>query len=130
MNEDVDVVNYDENYLYKIKKNYNNINKIDNCKIEENKLYKNKNIKEKVFFEIQRINKMKLNESQMKKLDQIIRFYEMIIINKIDDYSDILAAIFKLELELDLKIGLFEEFKIFASNEIEKLNEEKNKTYK
>ena len=107
----------------KLKNQYLIIKNIDNYEDVEKKLYKNKSRIEIVKFEISRIIKnMNGNEKVSEQIANIERLLQMYKGNLSDDlYKRIINLIIKIELILDMKIGLFSELCIIFENELDRI---------
>ena len=107
----------------KLKNQYLVIKNINNYEDVEKKLYKNKSRIEIVKFEISRIIKnMNGNEKVSEQIANIERLLQMYKGNMSDDlYKRIINLIIKIELILDMKIGLFSELCIIFENELDRI---------
>ena len=107
----------------KLKNQYLIIKNINNYEDVEKNLYKNKSRIEIVRFEISRIIKnMNGNEKVSEQIANIERLLQMYKGNLSDDlYKRIINLIIKIELILDMKIGLFSELCIIFENELDRI---------
>jgi len=107
----------------RLKNQYLTINGIDDYINIEKKIYKNKGRVEIVKFEISRIIKnMNGNEKVSEQIANIERLLQMYKGNLSDDlYKRIINLIIKIELLLDMKIGLFSELCIIFENEMNRI---------
>ena len=107
----------------KLKNQYLIIKNINNYEDVEKGLYKNKSRIEIVRFEISRIIKnMNGNEKVSEQIANIERLLQMYKGNLSDDlYKRIINLIIKIELILDMRIGLFSELCIIFENELDRI---------
>lgn len=114
--------------LIKLRKIYMENLKLEDISEVERKLYKNKTNEEKLVFEITRIKMNVFNSNGNKKQDEMISrllcYLEKIIKLKNNTdakiYENLFNSIIKIELQLDMKIGLLEEFNLYFENEIKR----------
>lgn len=107
----------------KLKNQYLIIKNIYDYEDIEKKLYKNKSRIEIVKFEISRIIKnMDGNEKVSEQIANIEKLLQMYNGNLSDDlYKRIINLIIKIELLLDMKIGLFSELCVIFENEMNRI---------
>jgi len=107
----------------RLKNQYLIIKNIDNYEDVEKRLYKNKSRIEIVKFEISRIIKnMDGNEKVSEQIANVERLLQMYRGNLSDDlYKRVINLIIKVELLLDMKIGLFSELCIIFENEMSRI---------
>ena len=108
-NEDLSI--YKNKFLFvKLREEYLKIIKIDNYNNFQDKLYVNKNRKEIIEFELFRIKSNNLIVDYVKEniidIEKLLKMYDEI---PDDVYEKIINLIIKLELSLDMYIGLFRE---------------------
>ena len=112
----------EKKYLVKLKKIYFKVNNIEDIREYENRLYNNKSKKEKIDFEIERIN-LKIKTSDGQVVDALInKVLENMKNSKFSDdiCDEIINSIIRIEVDLGLEIGLFEEFEIYFQDEVNK----------
>ena len=110
INNDLSV--YKNKFLFvKLREEYLKIIKIDNYDTFQDKLYGNKNRKEIVEFELFRIKSNNLIIDYVKEniidIEKLLKMYDGQIPDEI--YEKIVNLIIKLELSLDMNVGLFRE---------------------
>lgn len=125
-------------YLLKLKKLFINSYSIENVNETEKKLYKNKNYKQKYEFEINRIQKHmikigKENDTDFLKYCKFIKTKENML-NIINDdesttYFELLLDLIKLEIDLNMKVGLFSELRDYVCRYVDE-ESSKDKNYK
>lgn len=118
----------DKKNFLKLKKEYLKIISIKDFQKVQEKLYSDKSKKEILSLEISRIlNKNKDFEilEQMTNVEKILDLYEEDIPN--DLYLRIVDGILRLEISLELKIGLFKEFCLLFEDECKKIENDKTK---
>ena len=103
---------YKNKFLFvKLREEYLKIIKIDNYDVLQDKLYGNKNRKEIVEFEMIRIKSNNLIIDYVKEniidIEKLLKMYDGQIPDEI--YEKIVNLIIKLELSLDMNVGLFRE---------------------
>ena len=95
----------------KLREEYITIKNIDNYKDVENRLYKDKSRREIVEFELVRIidnlNNNEFVTSQLVNIEKLLKMYEEDIPDNV--YKNIINLIIKIELMIDINIGLFVE---------------------
>ena len=111
----------------KLRNEYIIITNIDNYEKVQQDLYGNKSKKEIIEFELVRIidnlNNNEFVTVQLVNIEKILKMYHEEVPN--DVYNRIINLIIKLELVLDIKIGLFKELcELYNSLSNEKINEE------
>ena len=103
---------YKNKFLFvKLREEYLKIIKIANYDVFQDKLYGNKNRKEIVEFELFRIKSNNLIIDYVKEniidIEKLLKMYDEQIPD--DVYEKIINLIIKLELSLDMNVGLFRE---------------------
>ena len=117
---------YKNDFLfYKLRKEYLRIIKINDYESFQKKLYGNKNRNEIVEFELFRIKKnSSIDNSVIENIiniEKLLKMYNEEIPE--DVYEKIINSIIKLELSLDMNIGLFKELCSLYEKENKMLNE-------
>lgn len=114
----------EKNRLLLMKKRYLTFLKMKNIKEAENKLYNNRSDREKVDFEISRIEytlQKKDNTQEIDKIKRDLRYVKNIFANAKKDtsYGNLFAILIVMEEELKMDIGLFEEYIDFFEKEVD-----------
>lgn len=111
----------DNKFFLKLKKEYLIVKNIKDYKERQSILYVNKNKRDIIEFEIARIKNSEKCSSKIKKqLLEITDLLSLIGDNLTDElYTKIINLIIKLELSLDMKIGLFDELCKMYNDELE-----------
>ena len=117
---------YKNKFLFvKLREEYLKIIKIDNYDVLQDKLYGNKNRKEVVEFELFRIKSNNLIVDYVKEnivdVEKLLKIYDEQIPDEV--YEKIINLIIKLELSLDMNVGLFREACRLYEKENELFNE-------
>ena len=117
---------YKNKFLFVIlREEYLKIIKIDNYDVLQDKLYGNKNRKEVVEFELFRIKSNNLIIDYVKEnivdVEKLLKIYDEQIPDEV--YEKIINLIIKLELSLDMNVGLFREVCRLYEKENELFNE-------
>ena len=117
---------YKNKFLFvKLREEYLKIIKIDNYDVLQDKLYGNKNRKEVVEFELFRIKSNNLIVDYVKEnivdVEKLLKIYDEQIPDEV--YEKIINLIIKLELSLDMNVGLFREVCRLYEKENELFNE-------
>ena len=124
INNDLSV--YKNKFLFvKLREEYLKIIKIDNYDVLQDKLYGNKNRKEVVEFELFRIKSNNLIVDYVKEnivdVEKLLKIYDEQIPDEV--YEKIINLIIKLELSLDMNVGLFREVCCLYEKENKLFNE-------
>ena len=118
----------------KLREEYIIIKNIDNYEDVENRLYKDKSRREIIEFELVRIiDNLKNNDFvtlQLVNIEKLLKMYEEDIPDNV--YKNIINLIIKIELMIDINVGLFVElcelFETLNNKDIDEIsNEEDNK---
>ena len=117
---------YKNKFLFvKLREEYLKIIKIDNYDVLQDKLYGNKNRKEVVEFELFRIKSNNLIVDYVKEnivdVEKLLKIYDEQIPDEV--YEKLINLIIKLELSLDMNVGLFREVCRLYEKENELFNE-------
>lgn len=118
----------EKKFFLKLRKEYLIINNIKDYKERQNKLYEGKTRREIIDLEIARIRK---SDGYSNKVEEqiigILELLELIGSDLTDElYEKIINLIIKIELSLDMKIGLFEELCVMFNKEMENIIKENN----
>ena len=118
-NINVEKISFDNDLLFfKLKELYLIINNIDDYGSIQKKLYENKTKKQIVELELARIKKKKFKDRYIidgvLNIEQLLRLYDDIPDNV---YEKIINLIIKIELLLDINVGLFNEVCKLYENE-------------
>jgi len=121
-----DLSDYTNKFFFnKLKQEYFKIIKIDNFENFQDKLYGKKNRREIIEFELYRIHgNNNINDyvrENIIDIEKLLKMYDKEIPNEV--YEKIINLIIKLELSLDMNIGLFREVCALYEKENKLLNE-------
>lgn len=121
-----DLSDYTNKFFFnKLKQEYFKIIKIDNFENFQDKLYGKKDRREVIEFELYRIYGNKNINDYVREniidIEKLLKMYDKEIPNEV--YEKIINLIIKLELSLDMNIGLFREVCALYEKENKLLNE-------